>query len=407
VSATALWQGAVRASVFPEPPSVSTDQHMVIKLSLLTRRGTITDGTALRGMSFSVVATGDGLAGPVAIPLNDNGTGPDTLAGDGSFAGSFTAPSTPGTLTFTGRVRGYGLYSTPIPATVQVTAARALIEGSVGFPASAATVNPGGTVHGTLTAVNRTGEARRVRLILDTPSATHAIISSPRATFSLPSGNSTTNFTVSFARHTALGGTSLNIRLVDNADPSQVYGAGQLNVTVVKPPTILQRYKWAIAGGVIALLALIALALARRAARRARVSVRGLRAVLSRDGERVGAELRAPSKWADEFRFVIRDADGQYPRLDTPRSEDRPYAARRAAAGKVHVRSADGDRYEILLGSQGADLSNGLYLAFHDGQRRRTTATRLISSAPRPAAQAPSLRPTSEHPASNQPDPWL
>ena len=134
MSPTALWQGAVRASVFPEPPSVTTGQQIVVKLTLLTRTGAITDGSALQGMSLSVVVTGDSLPAPVTIPLNDNGVAPDTRAGDGSFAGTFTAPKTAGTLTFTGRVMGIGIYSTPIPATVLVSVAAPLIEGNISFP---------------------------------------------------------------------------------------------------------------------------------------------------------------------------------------------------------------------------------------------------------------------------------
>lgn len=376
VSATALWQGAVRASVFPEPPSVTTGQHMVIKLSLLTRTGAITDGSALHGMRFSVVASGDGLPAPVTIPLNDSGTGADATAGDGSFTGTFTAPRTPGTLTFTGQVRGYGLYPTEIPATVQVSSVRALIEGSVSFPATARNVYPGATVHGTLTAVNRTGQARRVRLILDTPSATHATIVSPRGIFSLPSGNSVTHFTVVLARKTALGGTSLNVALAGSAEPAQVYGAGQLNITVANPPGPWQKYRWIILGAVATLVALTVLLLIRRAARRARINVRGLRASLSRDGEPAGVELSAPRKWSPEFRFVIRDPGGLYPRLDNPQPDDHPYVARRDVGGKVSVRTPSGERHLIQLGSQGAALDNGLGLAFHDNRRQRPAVRR-------------------------------
>ena len=407
VSATALWQGAVRASVFPEPPSVSVGQHMVVKLSLLTRTGVITDGTALRGMSFSVVATGDGLPGPVTIPLNDSGAGPDATAGDGSFAGRYIVPDSPGVLTFTGRVSGYGLYSTPIPATVVVSATPALIEGSLGFPASAATVYPGGTVRGTLTAVNRTGEARKVRLVLDTPPATHATIRSPRSVFSLPSGNSTTSFTISFARNTALGGTSLNVKLVDDASPRVLYGASQLNVNVQRPPGFLVEYRWFLIGGVILALAIAAFLLAWRRARRARVGVRGLRASLSRDGERVGAELRAPSKWSDEFRFVIRDADGQYPRLDNPRPDDRAYVARREANGKVRVRTPQGEKYEISLGDQGEALDNGMLLSFRDSQRRRPPFRPRPSGTEVSPVPAASPGPQAPRSADSEPDPWL
>ena len=407
VSATALWQGAVRASVFPEPPSVSTGQQIVVRLSLLTRTGAITNGSALQGMSFSVVVTGDGLPAPVTIPLTDNGVPPDTKAGDGSFAGTFTAPKTAGTLTFTGRVSGYGLYATPIPATVLVSASAPLIEGNISFPPISSAVYPGGTVRGTLTAVNRTGEARQVRLILNTQPATHATITSPKGVFSLPSGNSTQNFTVSFARNTGLGGTSINLSLVDNANPGVIYGAGQLNVNVQKPPGFIEKNKWFIIVGLIIVLAIVLYILMRRRSRRARINVRGLQAFLSRNGEQVGAELHAPSKWADEFRFVIRDPEDRYPRLDFPRPMDRPYVARRGANGYVRVRAPEGERYEIAFGGQGEALSNGLRLVFRDKQRRRQSARAQVpvpEKSPRGTTPPSTATPSTTEPEA---DPWL
>jgi len=411
VSATALWQGAVRAAVFAEPPSATPGQKMVVRLTLLTRTGAITDGSALQGMSFSIDVTGDGIPGPVTVPLNDKGVAPDTKAGDGSFAGPFTAPRTPGTLTFTARVSGTGIYPTAIPETVLVSATAPLVEGSISFPPSAFTVSPGGTISGTLTAVNRTGEARPVRLILNTQPSTHATITSPKGVFSLPSGNSTQRFTVSFAPNTALGGTSVNLSLVDNANPRVVYAAGQLNVDVQKPPGALAKYKWLIVAAMVIVLAIAAFLLDRRRRRRARRNVRGLQVSLRRDGEQVGAELRAPGRWSDEFRFVIRDPLDQYPRLDYPRPTDQPYVARRGPNGYIRVRAPEGERYEIAIGGQGEPLSNGLLMIFRDKRRRPSVRpqkpapekTRSSTPAASPAAATPAPPSTTEPEA----DPWL
>src|SRR5262249_37441602 len=68
----------------------------------------------------------------------------------------------------------------------------------------------------------------------------------------------------------------------------------------VVPRGFLVKYLWLI----IALIALIALVLAvllLRAARRARVDVRPLRAKISRDGEQKRKELEPSGKWSDTF----------------------------------------------------------------------------------------------------------
>ena len=80
-----------------------------------------------------------------------------------------------------------------------------------------------------------------------------------------------------------------------NANPKTVYGAGQLNVDVQKPPGAIVKYKWFILAGVIVVLAIVAFILMRRSRKRARINVRGLQASLRRGGEQVGAEFRAPA----------------------------------------------------------------------------------------------------------------
>ena len=169
------------------------------------------------------------------------------------------------------------------------------------------------------------------------------------------------------------------MKVVDAANPSVVYNDVTMNVTVTKPPGFLAKYLRVIVG-IIALIILVILALLwMRAARRRRVDVRGLAAMLRRDGEQVGAELRAPSKWSETFRFIIRDEEQQSARLDYPQSGFPVYTARRARTGEVRLMTPEGDRYDIVVGGPEEQLEhNGLELGFRDTRRGR--------AAPRPGS---------------------
>jgi hypothetical protein len=364
VSATALWQGAVRTSVVVEPPTAQPGQRLTVRLSLLTRNGAVTNARSFDGLIFTVTATGAGLASPQDVVVRDDGKDPDDRAGDGRYAGTFTAPGGEGNLVVTGTVAGPGIHAQELPVTVPVSATGALLQGRVQF-GGGARVHPGSAVPGTVQFTNGTGKTVRARLALDGPASSAATVR-PAQPFDLPSGASTKDFTVDFGRQAKLGGTSVAVKVVDDADPTTVYANGQLTVTIRRPPGFAERNRWAIAGVLLLAVALAVLLALRRRAHRARVDVRGLYAGLRRDGDAVGAELKAPSTWSDEFAFVIRDLDGPFPRLDYPRPGDRTYRARRGADGAIVVRTPEGKKYEVAVGGPGEPLANGNLLTFRD-----------------------------------------
>jgi hypothetical protein len=132
-------------------------------------------------------------------------------------------------------------------------------------------------------------------------------------------------------------------------------------------PGFLARYIWEIVGVAALLILAVLLAFLRRRARRA-ADVRGLYAIIRRNGEQVGPELRASSKQNQTFRFVIRDEGEFTERLEYARPEDSVYAARRGKVGLVNVETPTGDRYDIIVGSSGEALPSGLRLAFRDAR---------------------------------------
>ena len=190
-------------------------------------------------------------------------------------------------------------------------------------------VQTGQAIQGQVLFTN-TGPARAARLELSASHA-YATMTSPVGTIRIPPGSPPgTPFTVTVAKNSPIGSALLIVKVVSAADPRTVYSAGTLVVTVTRPPSMLvstwDRYHWFILGAVILLLLLLLLAIRRRRARKDAADVRGLYTSIRRNGEQVGAELKAPNKRADTFRFVIRDESEPTARLDYPRPEDTAYA---------------------------------------------------------------------------------
>ncbi|MFC4591239.1 vWA domain-containing protein [Sphaerisporangium corydalis] len=388
VSATALWQGAVQAAIVPEPPFARTGQNVRVWLSLITRKGAITDEEALRGLAFSVTAAGGGLLGQQSIQLRDDGETPDDRANDGRYAGTFQAPQTAGDITLTGVVAGTGIRAERVPITVKVGAPETVTQGRVEFFTDG-TVRRGTTIRGRLTMRNATSSARRVRLQLDGDTAADV---APAAGFELPPGDSVKDFVVRFGANAALGGATLTVRLVDERDQSAVYASGLLTVAVAPPETFWDRYRGQLAAAAVALL-LLALTLWQwRLAWKRRVHVKGLHAALSKEGVQVGGELPAPTKWSPEFRFTIRDANGYDTRLVTFRSGagEPCYSVRRDKDVGVLLRTPDGDRHRLAFGAESELLPSGHRLVFRDNRRRRALWPRdRRRSAPRPGTERP------------------
>jgi hypothetical protein len=421
VSATVFWQGAVRALITANPPSAKLGQPISVTLSVLGTNGPITDPATLKNLLVGVTVSGDGLPGPVQVPVSNAGESAGSGTGVGDYKGTFTAPRQQGTLTFTGTAAGYGLFATQVPASVSVGTATAGFTASVLLPV-VTSVQAGGSITGHVVFTNQTGAARQVRLALNTSGA-NASITSPAGPITAPSGNPPSiPFTISFDKDSPPGSAWLQVQVTDAANPSLVYNQTTLNVTVTKPPGFLAKYLWDIIG-IIALVILAILAvLWRRAVIRSRKDVRGLIAVLSRDGEQMGRELTAPNRWSDVFRFIIRDEAEPNPRLDYPAAGFSDYQARRSGPGEVKlVTPAGGEPYDVVVGGPGEVMDhNGLALAFRDTRRPkggrsqraprprppRTTTPMPTTASPSPTP-ADSTSTTTTAQSAQKKDEWL
>lgn len=403
VSARTFWQGVVRAIITANPPSAKLGQRIAVVLDVLGPSGPITDPSALRNLATSVNVSGDGLASTTSVPLS-------RTANTGEFAGTFTAPRHAGTLTFTGSASGYGLFATEVPAIVSVGTASAGFTATAVFPILSA-VQVGADITGELVITNKTGSAKQVLLRLST-SGTTATITSPIGPVTVSPIRSMFPFTVHISKQSATGTAWLRVEIVDAANPSIVYNATSLVVTVTKPPGFIAKYFWLIIG----LLALIALIIAaifwRRAVIRARKDVRGLVATLRRDGQELGRPLPASGRWADTFSFIIRDEDEPTARLDFPTPGYAVYLVTRSRPGEIKLMTpAGGKPYEMVVGGPGVTMDhNGLEISFRDTLRRQTRAGTGIAprskpTSPTPGSDANSAIPSGT-PAQNY-DEWL
>src|ERR1700683_817057 len=102
-----------------------------------------------------------------------------------------------------------------------------------------------------------------------------------------------------------------------------------------------------------------------RGRRRRCLDVRGISVELSLDG-RLLSVIRAPLRWADAFRFAVRD-EGAHSRLSYPPSGDQVFVVRRdRKPGQFRVVTAAGEELVVGAGDPGFNMGGGLRLAMTD-----------------------------------------
>jgi von Willebrand factor type A domain len=399
VSATAFYQGAVRAIITANPPSAQPGERICVTLSVLGSNGPITDPAEVTGLRVGVTATGDELGKPTPVAVSN--TSPNNCASTGaaSYAGVFQAPNTSGDLTFTGTAEGYGLFATEVPASVQVGTAGTRFQATVQYP-TVASVQAGSSIQGQIVFTNTTSSARTVLVTLSNVSGAVVTLTRPSGPVTVPSGSPRpVGFTVAFASKSPVGTASLTVNVTAVASPGTVYADGPpLTITVTKPPGFIAKYLWVIIAILIALIVIIAAVLAMRARRRYNADARPLRAGISHDGAPRGAELKPLGKWSDTFRFIIRDEDDEYARLEHPDPADPApvYTVKRSGRGQVRLWTPRGEDKDVTLGGAGVLLDSGLRLSLRD--TRRASSGRPSRS--RPSAPPPQPPPTSPSPGS-------
>ena len=361
VSATVFWQGAVRAYITANPSSANLGQRISVKLDVLGPDGrAITDPATLKGLLVGVTAAGNGLPGTVGVGVSPDGQ-------PGEYAGALTVPGQPTTLTITGTAAGYGLYATQFPQTVSVGARTQGFAATPQFTGPAS-VQAGGTITGQVIFTNQTGTPRQVRLVLNVSGATATLTSPSGPVTVAPGSPPSVPFTVAISKDSPTGVAFVRVEAVDAAS-GQPYNTAAQQFTVTKPPGFLAKYKWDITGLIIAAVLAILAGLWRRKAVRDARNMQDLIAVLRRDGTETSS-LRAPGKWSDSFRFIIRDPAGGTPQLDRPdaASGQHPEYVATRSRYRMEVRlltPAGGEPYDVTVDGAGERVDeHGNVLAF-------------------------------------------
>jgi hypothetical protein len=365
VSATVLWQSIVRAVAIVSPPQPVPGEHVTVTARLATRTRLLTSSAGLEEVVVRATLTGDGITAPGTAALNDRGAAPDRRAGDGEYAATLAVPRTAtGALSFVVPVEGPGIVGDERVVYTSVPPQAAAVHGQITLDSGEA--SPGSTVGGTVLLTNNTSADRQVRLLLrDTPPA--ALASVRPAIVAVPaSGTISVPVMVAFGAQAKLGFVPGQLVAVDDANPQNPpYANVFLNITLVRPQTLLERFLWAWISLVVLALAALAALVLRRARRRAARDVRGLTLELYRGEQRVH-RLRAPPMPGTAFPFVIRGLNGATPRFDVPGPGDTPYVASRGPDGVgVRVRRPEGDTLPLVMGRP-MGLADGLSIDYHD-----------------------------------------
>ncbi|MEU4223767.1 vWA domain-containing protein [Nonomuraea sp. NPDC026600] len=352
VSATVVWQGALRASIGLSNPRPRPGETVTIRLRLQTRSGVITDPAALEPLRFSAQLSGDGFR-ELPVELTDSGDQPDRAAQDGEYSGKVVIPDTAtGALSFLGRVSGPGVASDERPYETRISGPADTLRAQVEL--ESATTEPGGEVTGTVRVTND-GQAAQLGLrLLDTQDATL----SPN-TLTAPSGASEQTFTLRAGRADGpVGGT---VQVVDAT--GRPVAEEFVDVTVQRPMPFWQRLLIALVILLAVLVAFFVFHRIRRAARLRAADPSELTLHLyDRDGTEL-SRLRAPMGEGPEFTFVINGD------LMTRTYDGRGYTVRRGGGQTVLVSDPSGHPLEPpLRPGHKLPLPGGLFLGVDDAR---------------------------------------
>lgn len=345
VAVRAIWQGRLRSVLTLDPASPRAGERAQVEVRMQTRRGVvITDPRQLDGIGVTVELTGDGFS-PVKTRLADDGRAPDRTAGDVRFTGTLTVPAgAVGKLKLIARMSAPGVTSDERPLYTVTTVGTP--EVTAGLSVDRVTVNPGGTVQGTLSVTNNGSGPHTLRLSLGDDAAEGGTggtagggeLGISPATVVAPAGARTTvPFTITVGAGTPLGALGGRLAVVDAADPGRPLDTAFLDVQVEAPPTWWDRW-WGFVAGAAAVLALLgAVTAVRLAARRRRRVLAGTRLELRRDGRSLDTlTIRAGQSAGGEFLFTVDEVRGAAPTL------------RRARGGAAHRLRRTGNG-EMLL----------------------------------------------------------
>jgi hypothetical protein len=369
VLADLTWLGQLSSVVRLVPSSPKPGQATNVYVALQTSRGEPIDPKQLRGLTFKAFLAGDGFSNREVL-LADDGRVADRTATDGTFSGRVEVPtSASGLLRLTGSVQGEGLRGTLQSAAYPIAGARA--GGAVIHVPAVGRVHRPTTIRATLEADNPDASPRRLQVRLE--GLLGLSISPAAITVPAAASGFTQPLTLSVAADAAYGTRSGLVRLLGATTGGQdvTLDEEQLGLEITAPPGFVAKYWYLLALAVLLALLGIAIALFLRARWRRRVDVRDLQANVAR-GDLPAIDVAAPRRWADRFRFVLREQPGEplSLALANPADTANVYTVRRARHGQLTVTAPGGESRTDPAGTR-IPLPSGVILWVQD---RRVTA---------------------------------
>ncbi|WP_189531631.1 vWA domain-containing protein [Streptomyces roseolilacinus] len=387
VAVRAIWQGRLRSAVTLDPASPRPGEKAVVEVRMQTRRGVVvTDPAQLAGIKVGARLAGDGFE-PVDLTLADDGRAPDRTASDVRFTGTVTVPAgATGALRLTTSMAAPGVTSDRRPLHARVGEGTPAVV--AGLTVDRVTVHPGGTVHGTLSVTNNDTAPRTLRLALADQAAGTELRVDPATVTVAPGSRRDAPFTLAVGPGTPLGDIGGQLTAVDAADHGRVLDSVFLDVRVEAPPTWLERWWPALAGGGAAVLLLGAFLAVRLRARRLRQDLAGVELELLREDRTLDRlTVRAGQGQGGTFRFTVEQTLGAAPTLQRARpGAHGAHQLHRTGGGELRLRPHGGREQPVRPGEATA-LDEDLRLAVHD---RRATGARPSGGRSPSGGRAPS-----------------
>ncbi|WP_345571704.1 vWA domain-containing protein [Nonomuraea rosea] len=356
VSATVVWQGALRASISLSNPRPRPGEQVTVRLRLQTRTGTITDPAALEGLRFTARMSGAGFQ-ELPLDLRDAGDGTDRAANDGEYSGRIAIPaSATGALSFLGKVSGPGVAGDERPYETRIAGPADRLRAQVQL--DSATVEPGGEVAGTVRVTNDAEPAQLGLRLLDAQGPVS--LSAQRLT--APAGTSAHGIRLRVGADAPQGQVGGLIQVLDAA--GQVVAEEFVDVDVQPPAPLWQRLLLILLAIVLVMAAILGFLLVRRRARLRVADPSELTFYLyERPGEPYISKMQAPLGEGPEFTFEIGNG-----RLT--RTFGTGYTARRGGGQTVLVRDPSGRELDPLRPGRPVALPGGLFLGVDDARAK-------------------------------------
>jgi hypothetical protein len=252
------WRGALRSSITLTPAAPRPGQQATVQLHLQTRDGLpVTDPADVRTLRVSAELSGDGFDDLPVTLRNDGG------AGDGTFSGTVTVPSTAtGALEVVGVLGAVGLTADHRPFVTRIAAVSpdvtAYLDVSHADDKAAARVHPGRHVPFVIKAANAAATAHTLRVqLLDTRPGDFSV--TPAVITLKPGASATVTGRLTVGGQVPRGQLSGRLQVFDTAHPGQPLDARLVIVRVVPEPGALRRlwdaWWWAIVTAVLLLAA--------------------------------------------------------------------------------------------------------------------------------------------------------